>query len=179
MKIDSSVLTPKQIENLEKLADYAWNIPEDDKYFDMDHWAAKVMPAQYQTHYGETIANEVVQLRPLSVSKLSATKSRHECGTVCCLLGLGPFAGIEPTEDTDNWRRYASANFTNEFDTLYVFLFHHYWKHIDNSPKGGAKRIHWFLENGMPLKTPLTRLIDQFDSAFENYKNWTPRKYRS
>jgi hypothetical protein len=66
------------------------------------------------------------------------------CGTVCCLVGYGPKAGI-PALRTEDWNHYMARNFGHGTldDERMRWCFAAHW--VDD-PDNGAKRIAWMLE---------------------------------
>ena len=74
------------------------------------------------------------------------------CDTVCCALGHGILAGIEPDVGaTESWLVY-SKQFGG--DDLYNWVFSCAWADADNTPIGAAKRIRWVLEGkAVPMFT--------------------------
>ncbi len=119
-------------QNLRKLAIYLANLPDDCKHFDMYMYCYNS-----RTH---------CDINPADVADVE-----NECGTVACALGHGPAAGILPKRE-QSWVRYGMINFygADQDDTIHTFLFGGTWKNLDNTAKGAAKRIYWYLEHGVP-----------------------------
>jgi hypothetical protein len=119
------------IENLEKMAQYVENLPQ--SVFDMSSF-----------RLGDPI--------PIS----------HECKTVGCIIGHCTILDLNPLPvdnlfginyPTINFYRWC-FNFTgiHQSDDVdeFLFLFGSDWDKIDNTPKGAAQRIRYFLEYGLP-----------------------------
>lgn len=106
------------------------------------------------------LANYLNKLRPNKKVKFDMgqfcerwhTYNNH-CGSVGCAVGHGPFAGI-PKFEYENWWDYCSRQFgvgaNFEESEAFDWMFSLYWVGVDNTPKGAAKRIMWFLEKGVP-----------------------------
>lgn len=70
------------------------------------------------------------------------------CGSVGCALGHAPYAGINKLE-TEEWLSFSFRVFDiNPAQQLFLFAFH--WNVHRNSPVETAKRIRYFVANGMP-----------------------------
>jgi hypothetical protein len=114
-------------DNLAKLADYLENLPDDYAKFDMEF---------FMSADGEPIDT------PKTVS----------CGTVACAVGHGPSAGI-PVCGDNNWPDYVQRVFGvyhARESGAFEWLFAEWWASVDNTPKGAANRIRYYLENGVP-----------------------------
>jgi hypothetical protein len=74
-------------------------------------------------------------------------KSVPECNTVCCALGNGIRAGVSAGK-CHGWDEY-SYKFVDNKDQ-YNWLFNYNWVYYDNTPKGAAYRIGYFLKCGIP-----------------------------
>lgn len=142
-------------ENLRKLADFLMDNSENiylDQKFNMSSFATKdgyyVLPTEVH------------------------------CDTVCCAVGYGPLAGIDPN-DAMGWNRYISENFIKDFDkddynqTLYVWCFDCDWAYIDNTPYGAALRIYLLLDH--PEKVPVYSGTDSYP-FFSEMKHSYPFK---
>lgn len=79
----------------------------------------------------------------------------YACGAVCCAVGRGPAAGIEPL-DKESWSEYCFRVFGVGFqgyrsrEFAFLWLFDMEWALSDNSPTGAAERIDWYLARGVP-----------------------------
>ena len=76
------------------------------------------------------------------------------CGTVACAAGHGPLAGIKPLK-TETWLNYTKRVFGahngiygSEEYLLWQWLFSMSWAFVDNTAKGAAARILWYIANG-------------------------------
>jgi len=83
---------------------------------------------------------------------------KHPCGSTACMVGWGPAAGVKPKEG-ESWVDYTQRafgehniphGFYNDTDVLWEWLFDANWSDADNTPVGGAKRIHYMLKHGVP-----------------------------
>lgn len=132
--------------NLKKLADYLWDLPRNYNHFDMGDFCVIDDPILY------------MPIEPHETS--CGIKELDYCGTAACAAGHGPSAGIKARKDED-WRQYVGRVFgcgdslpDDGFEyAAFEFLFDSYWNDVDNTPKGAAKRIYYFLENGLPSKS--------------------------
>jgi hypothetical protein len=70
------------------------------------------------------------------------------CGTVGCAIGHGPYAGIEKIQG-ETWGEYSDRVFVESTED-FLYMFGYSWRYVDNSPTGAAKRILFFLQNGLP-----------------------------
>jgi hypothetical protein len=74
-----------------------------------------------------------------------------DCGTVCCAVGHGPAAGFAPLPDERNWSDYCERVFgAKPMSHEWEWMFGVAWARADNTPQGAAKRIRYFLANGVP-----------------------------
>lgn len=139
-------------ENLEKLATYLENLPENYEHFNMHSFIDHKSDFQALVDYA--LNNGGV----------------HNCGTAACAVGHGPAAGILFHEDEltieevysnisrrwikdvlmPDWTKY-SERFVECLDSdAFEFLFSASWILSDNTVAGAAKRIRYYLENGIP-----------------------------
>lgn len=75
------------------------------------------------------------------------------CGSIGCAVGHGPYAGI-PKKDRERWDAYVHRVFGVEvfeykINTIFSWLFGGGWIYHDNTPEGAAKRIIYYLKNGV------------------------------
>lgn len=76
------------------------------------------------------------------------------CYTAACAVGHGPFAGM-PTIGDEAWDTYAERVFgvnasTDEDDDLgFEWMFGSSWTDFDDTPRGAAARIRYFLHHGV------------------------------
>ena len=131
-----NIVTPEQKANLTKLLHHMRTVTEA-KWFDMEAYALAA--------HGEVSC-------PIELEEL------HLCGTVCCLAGHGPYAGI-PGQPGESWPAYTSrvfgaASFV-EIDShegfLFVWLFSGEWVLTDNTLAGAIRRLEIALTKGVPL----------------------------
>ncbi len=111
-------------ENLAKLAAYLAKLPDDYEKFNMWVYFSGRAEGTYMTHGGTM------------------------CGTAACAVGHGPAAGIK-SPVYDSWNDYCLQAFCIETQTPeFEWLFGGSWNQVDNTPKGAAARIRYYLENG-------------------------------
>jgi hypothetical protein len=141
-------MTPKR-RNLAKLAQYLESLPEDYRHFDMSDFAS---------HNGD--CSEVVGDAMVALATDPA-KFFSNCGTVACALGHGPAAGVrmklEEAQDHD-WDAYCERQFgipAQRVNATWDFLFSSSWSFIDDTPRGAAARIRYYLDTDEVL--PVTR----------------------
>ena len=75
----------------------------------------------------------------------------NECGTVACLAGHGPIAGIKPASYED-WSSYVRNHLTLGNMKLYSWLFSGDWGDIDNTLPGALARLKTYLDTGIPAE---------------------------
>lgn len=129
-------ITNAQERNIRKLSDYALNLPEDYKHFDMALYCK---------------SSDVVSPQPRDAKGImGATCSTNECGTAGCLLGHGPIAGIKPAEG-DNWTIYALNRFGMDYwaSMEWEWCFGTSWP---NNASDGALRLLYLLDYGIPKR---------------------------
>ena len=119
-------------ENLLKLAKFLDGLPEDYEHFDMSKW----------------IASDTKELRLDEIENVDI----KACGYAACAIGHAPQALKLTPEET--WKCATWNAFIHHyFDIAWIeeqFMFGVDWQDVDNTPKGVAKRIRYFLENGVP-----------------------------
>lgn len=118
----------KHRENLEKLAAYLEALPEDYQDFDMSIFSGN-----------------------------NSEPTVNPCGSAACAVGHGPNAGIRPYADA-TWEAYAcrvfgvelhgTGHFAHPGGQLWHWCFEGDWCDIDNSAKGAAWRIRYYLQAG-------------------------------
>lgn len=144
MKLSNGLeLTAEQESNLRKLALYHL------RGFDISHMGFTM--ALYSTSHGCMVDAGV-----------------SECGSVGCLVGHGPLAGIKSMPG-EFWRDYSHRVFLSSRDE-WNWCFNQTWFLVDNTPSGGAKRILWLLEFGLP---------ENWEAQMDGrsplcYRDWTP-----
>ena len=138
--------TAEQQANLDTLASYLEALPEGYQHFEM---------SSFFDHCGVKEEN---------------LEAPAQCGAVACAVGHGPAAGI-PVKEFDqfgvNWDRYSDRVFINNHqfqnDMEWDWMFSGDWEFADNTPQGAAKRIRYFLQNGLPKG---------FDSYGDDYQDF-------
>jgi len=112
-------------ENLEKLASYLEELPEDYNHFGMD-WYFTIDDNWY---FPEKATN-------------------FTCGTVACAVGHGPAAGL-PGYKGEDWDSYSERVFQLPY-LEWCWCFSGHWSEVDNTPHGAAKRIRYLMAHGLP-----------------------------
>jgi hypothetical protein len=113
--------------NLEKLAAYLEQLPEDYTHFDMGLF---------------------LTLNDVAINAWTTIRA-GACGTVACALGHGPAAGIILATKNADWDAYGEKAFELVFDE-WDWCFSSGWASVDNTPHGAAKRIRHLLDHGVP-----------------------------
>lgn len=86
---------------------------------------------------------------------LMTTEVYSSCGTTACAIGHGPLAGI-PVKPNETWAGYETRVFGMTMmgvnGRVWRFLFAAEWtqSHLNNTAKGSAARIDYFLKHGVP-----------------------------
>ncbi len=90
---------------------------------------------------------------------------KTECGSVGCAVGHGPYAGI-PKQYSEDWDVYSNRVFIDRGMSS-EWCFGLFWKNIDNSAQGAAKRIRYLLKHG---NEAVGKIIDRgYCHLRENY----------
>lgn len=118
-------MTPIRRKNLEKLATYLESLPANYRHFGMD---------RYAVHDPNRSDYEPCEDFP--------------CGTVACALGHGPAAGITSAPH-ETWEDYAHR-FVDDDSQEWSWLFGGQWSAFDNTHRGAAARIRYFLDHKVP-----------------------------
>lgn len=166
-------ITPKQKENLEILAAGLLTV-QDPEEFNMEVFfdSKDVSEARGGDDY--------------------PSEAKYHCGTAACAVGHAPLFGIKPYKEED-WFDYAARVFgvgetrfkddvwdSSGFrenqrelaDQALDWMFAGDWRTKDNTPRGAAARIKWFLTYGVPRdmreqqggKAPLSyQLLEQME----------------
>ncbi len=124
----------EQLSNLQKLLDFLKFNTEGKTDFDMLTYARKV--PKVKEHY-------------LDTNELKPDQVKNECGTVCCLAGHGPLAGIKPLEG-EIWSNYVRRVFTGGNEGVFTFLFDSEWWHSMPTKEEAIFRLELFLKKGLP-----------------------------
>ena len=128
-------LTPTQRKNLATLARYLMDFKRPPPKFDM-----------FKFHAHMSDLGHRLEPTPFEAQE-------PECGAVACAVGHAPHAGIKPRK-TEDWIEYCLRVFgcrlNHKNSELFLWLFDCDWTNTDNTPKGAAKRIIYFLKHGIP-----------------------------
>jgi hypothetical protein len=142
-------LSPYQIGNMETLRDFLRSDEIPPPIFDINTYLHLGAVNNLVNYY--EIANNLTLLTP----EVYAT-----CGTTACAVGHGVLAGIPALPD-ENWDRYEQRVFgvAKEFSgnryAAWDFLFGPHWHGLNNTAKGTAARIDYFLKVGVPERVYL------------------------
>lgn len=121
--------------NILKLADYLDSLPEDYEHFDMKYFSHNL--GTYTVGAPFTMEKDITL-----------------CGTVACMAGHGPMAGLTVPEglsgdDINEWHEYMDV-FFGEAAQAKGFLFGGGWVFVDNTLQGAAARARFYLDQGVP-----------------------------
>lgn len=123
--------------NLDKLATYLEQLPENYAHFDMEGYYDK--------------DHQLTREQALDYALNNGGVDKFNCGTVACAVGHGPSAGIlfKPNEinkfGQPMWDTYAKNFVEDHVD--FEWLFSSYWSDVDNSHRGAAARIRYLLDH--------------------------------
>jgi len=128
--------------NLKKLADYLDTLPDDYDAFNMRSFI------RLNNYNGWGLADN-------REDYLLCKASLHECGSVACAVGHGPAAGIcmTPLEaQMREWNGYTDRCFVDSASEAFSWMFGGLWGFADgdNTPRGAAARIRYYLDRGVP-----------------------------
>jgi len=145
-------------ENLTKLLQYLETLPADYDNFDMGSYLSRDYKPRPEEENNYVLYHEnVVKFEKAARSYVLCEAGLPECGTIACLAGHGPAAGIcfkpeHVNQYGEQWSSYVADNFFNTklpwaaLDSIeYRWLFHAYWRTFDNTLKGGMARIRYYL----------------------------------
>ena len=161
-------LTTDQRRNLDTLATYLENLPEDYTDFNMNY---------YFFEAGRSEEDAFIDSHTSEFAKIEAKYAREnggvgKCGAVACAVGHGPSAGILFDEfdfahnnpEKPEWGIYVEKFCTNG-SLEWEFMFSGVWSLYDNTPHGAAKRIRYLLAHYQ-----LPDLYVPYDSIKEKYE---------
>lgn len=133
--------------NLELLAIYLENLPDDYDKFQMYTFLDAG-----EMHRDNDFSRKDAQDEYLA--KL------HTCGSAACAVGHGPSLyevdKVFKVKRHEGWSEYTARVFgiddcdDGEGERAFNWLFDGEWGDVDNTPKGAAKRIRWYLKKGVP-----------------------------
>jgi len=162
--------------NLKKLADYLAALPTDYAAFEMEDFL-------------QPVSRQIVDKMNDDFRKAEREYALNnggvaQCGAVACAIGHGPTAGIHALPEhmkgsaiggdielrTINWFAYADTFFLEpRADNAFEWMFGGGWSNYDNTHQGAAKRIYYFLENGVP---------DDFEDAYADASDYFVALYQ-
>ena len=108
-------------ENLKLMADYIETVPQDK--FDVERFRT----GQIKYHECDSVGCVIGHCTVLDKNPLPM-----DCGRIIFYAWARDFAGLNP--NSSEWK--------------YLFSLH--WTAVDNTPTGAAKRIRYFIKNGLP-----------------------------
>ena len=143
-------------ENLLILADGLSALPADYQHFDMQDF--------FNPNHGKKLDEMSIEARVAAVNKaqeIAADYARNNggvgrCGSVACACGHGPVFGLRAVDadfhgDRINWFAYTYRVFIcAEAHDTFEWMFGGAWHGVDNTHHGAAKRIRYYLANGVP-----------------------------
>jgi len=139
--------TPYHIANIEHLAEFllSGDIPPPRfdivSFMDMDFDYRLEISAKLNTDYS-----------PRFVTAFATDEVYNHCGTTACAVGHGPLAGL-PALDGEDWRSYSDRVFgcsSRKSIAAFIFMFGPNWTGLNNTAKGTARRMQYFLKHGIP-----------------------------
>lgn len=140
--------TPYHIHNIETLAEFLMSADIPPPRFDMRDFMTTELRYELQERF-------VSDLSPRASTLYAIPEVYNHCGTTACAVGHGPLAGIPALAD-ESWNHYSLRVFgcsnIGKLKTLpaFNFMFGPDWKGRNNTAKGTALRMQYFLKHGIP-----------------------------
>jgi len=126
--------------NLKKLASYLDTLPDDYNRFEM---------AGFLSYDGTTFGLSYDATTRYLLCELPL----NECGSIACAVGHGPNAGICMTPEEayhESFSSYTRRCFIDTGTREFLWMFGGSWSDADNTAKGAAARIRYYLDRGVP-----------------------------
>ena len=82
--------------------------------------------------------------------------TENDCGTVACAVGHAPFVlGLEKPSGHYSWLHFGEEHLVDSKNCMGTakiggWMFSGGWENTDNTARGAAARIYWYLEHGVP-----------------------------
>lgn len=173
--------TPEQRANLLKLAAWLKQL-KDPKVFEMRNYVATAKDPLI-CDYDKSVEAMVGLMGKPEPS--SAEQVLHECGTVCCAIGMTPFAFPEEAKKfvselpfkaswySSSWHGFADRLFGVIHEDYWAWMFESFWADVDNTPEGAAFRIEFFVSAKRPPSFyRRERLRDKSPDFIDDYQKW-------
>lgn len=146
-------ITREQADNLFRLAIYHLReIQESLMQFSMAAYATELVDGQRQ----------------------SVRLCNRECGTAGCLIGHGPQAGVFVHPMDRTWGGYGRRAFGSDESEVWDWLFSTWWRYTDDTPRGAALRVLWYLAHGAPRDAEQQLRGSLNGSQPLCYQGWSP-----
>jgi len=152
-------LTPYHISNLETLRDFLRSDDIPPPIFDISGYAntkdrTKTLALLGIVEKEEFEADDIISGSHINVPEKMTVEIYSSCGTTACAVGHGPLAGI-PVLPGETWHDYEYRVFGVSKVIgwqAWSFLFSGQWADspLNNTAKGSAARIDYFLKHGVP-----------------------------
>ncbi len=151
-----------QRNNIVKLYNYLSMLPEDYEHFDMKHYHS------YQDKDGYVILGEVSDM--VNITGECITK----CGTVACVAGHGPYAGIKIKTGDMFWDYYIKREFIdpNKHNVEWHFLFSSKWRKVAPSLNDAVQRLEYFILNKFKLANQWTENCGGLYFRYDMVDDW-------
>jgi hypothetical protein len=148
-------------ENLLMLAIYLYNLPKNYEHFDM---------ANFFRYEGEYYVPHYIYEKLIRTNKVRPQE--FTCGTVACAVGHAPaLSHIKPEFKLrlgEYWVDYTIRLFGDASKSpIFDWCFGGNWALLDNTPKGAAQRIKFYLHNEEKVKSLITQLITRMDNLYD------------
>ena len=96
------------------------------------------------------------------------------CGAVGCAIGHAPYFGVYKYKHED-WREFSKrALISDEYSDEWSWCFDSKWSKVDNSRRGAAKRIIWYLQYGLPNDW-VKQMMGKSPLCYKKVKDFCPQ----
>lgn len=188
------VRTPEQRANLRKLADWLKELKDPEVFGMQNYVSIQDNPCVFSYDHA---LNKMVSLvtekeKILQEKSEPVEKVIHECGTVCCAIGMTPFAFPKEakefvsdnpiTSDSywDGWHNFSEGLFGVLDVAYWGWMFESFWAEIDDTPEGAAARIEYFASAKRPPKFySFEQLRMRAPKFVEKYQMWRDERVDS
>ena len=151
-----------QRNNIVKLYNYLKTLPEDYEHFDMKY---------YHTVVTDDDILHIKQLSDINFQDNCITA----CGTVACVAGHGPYAGIGNKEDWQFWGEYCDKHLIEyeSFSVEWHFLFSATWNIFAPTLKDAIQRLEYFILNQFTITEQWSAYrYGEYNIRFDMVKDW-------